>query len=74
MVGVIIPPEGANTGPGFNRGSGGGAQGFGFEEQVGAHARTEEVISYSRRCLRACVSMCHKMTVQVRCSIAVYKW
>ena len=28
-------------GPGFNRGSGGGARGCGFEEQAGAYARTE---------------------------------
>ena len=34
-------PEATNTGPGFNRGSGGGARGCGFEERVGAHARTE---------------------------------
>ena len=36
----ITPPEVANTGPGFNRCSGGGAQGCGFEERVGVHART----------------------------------
>ena len=36
----ITPPEGANTGPGVNRGSGGGARGCGFEERVGVHART----------------------------------
>ena len=29
-----------NTGPGFNRGSGGGARGCGFKKQVGAYART----------------------------------
>ena len=33
------PPEVANTGPGVNRGSGGGARGCGFEERVGVHAR-----------------------------------
>ena len=36
----ITPPEVANTGPGVDRGSGGGARGCGFEEQVGVHART----------------------------------
>ena len=36
----IIPPEETNTGPGFNRGSGGGARGRGFEGRVGAHARS----------------------------------
>ena len=36
----ITPPEVANTGPGVNRGSGGGARGCGFEERVGVHART----------------------------------
>ena len=35
------PPEATNTGRGFNRGSGGGARGRGFEERVGAYARTE---------------------------------
>ena len=39
--GMITPPEVTNTGPGSNRGSGGGARGCGFEERVGAHARTE---------------------------------
>ena len=58
--GVITPPEVTNTGPGFNRGSGGGARGCGFEEWAGAHARTEGggVIFYSRRCLRVCLSAC----------------
>ena len=36
----VTPPEVTNTGPGFNRGSGGGARGCGFEERVGVHART----------------------------------
>jgi len=27
---LITPPEATNTGPGFNRGSGGGARGCGF--------------------------------------------
>ena len=35
-------PEAMNTGPSFNRGSGGGARGRDFEERVGAYARTEE--------------------------------
>ena len=30
--GFISPPEATNTGPGFNRGSGGGAWGCGFED------------------------------------------
>ena len=38
---VFTPPEATNTGPGFNRGSGGGARGCDFEERVGAYARTE---------------------------------
>ena len=38
---LITPPEVTNTGPGVNRGSGGGARGCGFEERVGVHARTE---------------------------------
>ena len=37
---LITPPEVANTGPGVNRGSGGGARGCGFEERVGVHARS----------------------------------
>ena len=39
--GLVTPPEATNTGPGLNRGSGGGARGCGFEERVGAHARAE---------------------------------
>ena len=31
---VFTPPEATNTGPGFNRGSGGGARGCGFEERA----------------------------------------
>ena len=38
---LFTPPEVANTGPGANRGSGGGARGCGFEERVGVYARTE---------------------------------
>ena len=52
---IFTPPEVTDTGPGFNRGSGGGAWGCGFEERVGAHARSGGSISYSRRCLRACM-------------------
>ena len=37
---MITPPEMTHTDPGFNRGSGGGARGCGFEERVGVHART----------------------------------
>ena len=39
---LITPPEVevTNTGPGFNRGSRGGARGCGFEERVGLHACT----------------------------------
>ena len=48
---VITTPEATKTGPSFNRGSGGGARGCGFEERVGAYARTEGVISYSPRSL-----------------------
>ena len=36
-----MPLEATNTGPGLNRGPGGGARGCGFEEQAGAYARTE---------------------------------
>ena len=38
---VFTPPEATNTGPGFNRGSGGGARGCSFEKRVGAYALTE---------------------------------
>jgi len=40
----ITPPEVTNTGPGVNRGSGGGARGCGFEERVGVHARTGGIV------------------------------
>ena len=40
-VALATPPEAINTGPGFNRGSGGGARGCGFEGRVGAYARTK---------------------------------
>ena len=36
---LFTPPEATNTGPGFNRGYGGGARGCGFEERVWAYAR-----------------------------------
>ena len=48
---MITPPEVTNTGPSFNRGSGGGARRCGFKERVGAHARSVGSISYSRCCL-----------------------
>ena len=35
---VLTPPEATNTGPGFNRGSGGGARGRDFEERIGIFA------------------------------------
>jgi len=38
---IITPPEATNTGPGFKRGTGGGARGCGFDKRVGAYARTE---------------------------------
>ena len=38
---LVTSPETTTTGPGFNRGSRGGAQGRGFEKRVGAYARTE---------------------------------
>ena len=51
---IFTAPEATNTGPGFNRGFGGGARGCGFGERVGAYARTEGgVISYCPRCLSA---------------------
>ena len=46
---MITPLEATNMGPGFNRGSGGGAWGCGFEERVRAYARTEGGDSYSPR-------------------------
>ena len=55
---VITPPEVTNTGPGFNRGSGGGARGCGFEERVGAYARAEGFVSYSPRSVCVCVCVC----------------
>ena len=39
----ITPLEVTNTGPGVNRGSGGGARGGGFEERVDVHARTGKI-------------------------------
>ena len=50
---LITPPEAMNTGPSFYLGSAGGARGRGFEERVGAYARTEGGISYSPRSLSA---------------------
>ena len=40
--------EVTNTGPGFNRGSGGGARGCGFEERVGYMRVQGGFVSYSR--------------------------
>ena len=37
---LITPPEATSTGPGFNRGSRGGARGRDFEERAGAYACT----------------------------------
>ena len=37
---LVTPPEVTNTGPSFNRGSGGGARGCGFGKRVGVHARS----------------------------------
>jgi len=48
-------PEAMNMGLGIYQGSGGGARGCGFEEWVGAYARTEGAVSYSPRSLRVCV-------------------
>ena len=51
---LITPPEATNTGPGFNRGSGGDARGCGVEERQG-HMRVQRgVVSYSPRCLSVC--------------------
>ena len=47
-----------STGPGFNRGPGGGARGCGFEERAGAYARTEGDHSSSPRSLFVCLSVC----------------
>ena len=55
---LIKPPEGTNTGPGFNRGSGGGARGCGFEERVGVHARTGGNHFLKPLCLYVWVSVC----------------
>jgi hypothetical protein len=67
--GVFTPPEETNTGPGFNRESGGGARGCGFEERVGAHARTKggafpiAAAVCVCACLCVCVSVWSKVTV-----------
>jgi len=46
LVRFFTPPEATNTTGGFNRGSGGGARGCGFEERVG-HMRVQRgVISF----------------------------
>ena len=51
------PLEVANTGPGVNRGSGGGARGCGFEERVGVHARTGGIHFLWLFCVSACCKM-----------------
>ena len=60
MMPIITPPEATNTGPGFNRGSGGGARGCGFEEQIEAYARTEGghfLSPTTSVCMCVCVSV-----------------
>ena len=47
---ATTPPEATNMGPGFYRGSGGGARACGFVGRAGAHA-----VYYGRRCLSVCV-------------------
>ena len=60
---LITPPEVTNTGPGVNRGSGDGARGCGFEEQVGVHVRTGGG-SFPKAILSVCLSVRFaKMTV-----------
>jgi len=55
-----------NTGPSFNRGSGGGAPGCGFEERVGAYARTEGVIFIAHDvCLCVCLCVCLSLSLCV---------
>ena len=51
----FTPPEVANTGPGVNRGSGGGTRGCGFEERVSVHARTGGINILWLVCLSVCV-------------------
>ena len=41
LLSHIYTPGSDEHGPQFNRGSGGGARGCGFEERVGAYARAE---------------------------------
>jgi len=59
---LITPPEATNTGPGFNQGSGGGARGCGFEERVGAYARTEGG-HFLWPQLSVCLSVATKMAI-----------
>ena len=49
---VTTPPEVANTGPGVNRVSGGGARECGFEERASVHARTGGIHVLWLFCLR----------------------
>ena len=60
----VAPPEETNMGPGFNRGSGGGARGFGFEERVGAHARSG-VGPFHIAALSVCVCVCLSAAAKV---------
>ena len=55
---LVTPPEVTNTGPGFNRGSGGGARGCDFEERAGAYAHTEGDRIAHGPCLYVCVCVC----------------
>jgi len=42
LVVFCTPPEATNTGPGFNRGSEGGARGCDFEEEQVGHVRIQK--------------------------------
>ena len=71
---VVTPPEVTNTGPGFNRGSWGGARGCGFEERVGAHARSGGPFPIAASvCLCVCVLSVTKWQFR-SVAKAIYKW
>ena len=53
---MITPPEVANTGPGVNRGSEGGARGCDFEERVGVHTCAYRGDSFPMAILSVCLS------------------
>ena len=57
---LLLPPEATNMAPGFDRGSRGGARRCGFEERVGAYARTEggHFLCSSPRCLCGYLPVC----------------